>query len=158
MPEMYLFGNDDLLTFVRHQTMGAPVITKNGKQQKEEWGQLCNEVLNAIRKHPTKAAESYYWKNIVQYCMDMDAALDEIVRVMKVGGKGLVVVQSSYFKDVELPLGNIYREMATIKGLKSEIAYREEVKGHMAHVNTRSSIYKKGKVYYEDFVFIEKTA
>jgi hypothetical protein len=156
MPEMFLFGGDDLLTFVRHRTIGAPVITKNGKYQKSEWGKLCNETLDAIKKHRTKAAESYYWKNIVQYFIDIDSALSEIVRVLKQGGRGLIVVQSSYFKEIEIPLGDIYQEMAMMKGLRARIAYREEVKGHMAHVNTRSSIYKQNKVYSEDFVYIEK--
>ena len=150
MPELYLFGGDDLLTFVRHQTMGAPVITKREKEQKKEWGTLCNKVLDAIRMHGTKAAESYYWKNIVQYFMDLDAALTESYRVLKAGGKGLIVVQSSYFKDIEIPLGEIYQEMASIKGFVSQISFREEVKGHMAHVNTRSNIYKHNR-------FITKT-
>ena len=158
MPEMSLFGGDELLTFVRHQTMGAPVITKNGKHQKKEWGTLCNKILDAIRSHHTKAAQSYYWKNIVQYFMDMDSALDEIVRVLRLGAKGLIVVQSSYFKDIEIPLGDIYVEMAINKGLNAEIAYREEVKGHMAHVNTRSRLYKEHKVYFEDFIFVEKVS
>jgi hypothetical protein len=156
MPEMFLFGDNNLVTFVRHQTMGAPVITINGKEQKAEWGEVCNTVLNAVKTHRTKAATSYYWKNIVQYFMDMDAGLSEIVRVLKAGGKGLIVVQSSYFKEVEIPLGDIYQEMATLKGLNSHIAYREEVKGHMAHVNTKSSVYKQNKIYYEDFIYIEK--
>src|SRR5262249_43625765 len=95
MPEMFLFGDDDLVKFVRHQTMGAPVITITGKEQRREWGELCNNILTAIKAHRTKAAESYYWKNIVQYFMDLDAALSQILRVLKVGGKGLIVVQSS---------------------------------------------------------------
>jgi hypothetical protein len=156
IPELSLFGSEDLLTFVRHRTMGAPVITKNGKYQKDEWGSICNSVLDGIKSHETKAASSYYWKNIVQYFIDMDAALEEIIRVMKPGGSGLIVVQSSYFKDLEIPLGEIYKEMASIKGLKSEIAYREEVRNHMAHVNTKSTLYKAGKVYYEDFVHIQR--
>lgn len=157
-PEMAVFGGDDLLTFVRHATMGAPVITKNGRHQKKEWGPLCNAVLDAVKNHPTKAASSYYWKNIVQYFMDLDAAFNEIVRVLKAGGNGLVVVQSSYFKEVEIPLGHIYVQMAEAKGLKSRIAFREEVRSHLAHVNTKSSLYKKNKTYFEDFVFIEKSS
>jgi hypothetical protein len=135
-PEMATFGGDDLLTFVRHQTMGAPVITKSSRYQKPEWGKLCNNILDAVKKHPTKAAKSYYWKNIVQYFIDFDVALAEIIRVMKPGGKGIVVVQSSYFEELEIPLGEIYVEMSTSHGLRAKIAYREEVKGHLAHVNT----------------------
>jgi len=153
---MAAFGGDKLLTYVRHQTMGAPVITKNRRHQKPEWGTLCNSLLDAVKSHPTKAAESYYWKNIVQYFMDLDTALDEIIRVLKPGGKGLIVVQSSYFKDIDIPLGEIYVEMATLRGLHSNIAFREEVKGHLAHVNTKSSFYKKNKIYFENSIYIEK--
>ncbi len=88
--------------------------------------------------------------------MDMDDALDQIFQVLKPGGKGLVVVQSYYFKGMELPLREIYREIAATKGFSSEIAYREKVKGHMARVNTKSHKYKRKKVYFEDFVLIEK--
>jgi SAM-dependent methyltransferase len=156
-PELILLGDDELLRYVRHRSMGAPVITKEAKEQRENWGTRCNEVLNSIKSHDTKAAASYYWKNIVQYFMDTDAALKEIVRVLRPGGEGLIVVQSSYFKEIDLPLGEIYVDMARAKGLSAEIAYREPVKGHMAHVNTKSSAYKRDKVYFEDFVHIQKS-
>lgn len=155
-PELSLFGNSELLSYLRHNTMGAPVITKEPKEQRPGWGSTCNRVLNLIAEHPTKAARSYYWKNIVQYFMDMDLALDEIKRVLKPNGQALIVVQSSYFKDIEIPLGEIYVEMGRVKGLTSKIAFREEVRGHMAHVNSRSSIYVKNKVYFEDFVYFTK--
>lgn len=156
MPEMYLLGDEGLLTETRHRTMGAPVITKVDKHQKADWGPTCNRVLDVIKAHPTKAARTYYWKNIVQYFMDLDVALNEMQRVLTAGGKALVVVQGSYFKDVEIPLGDIYCEMAENKGLTAKFAFREEVRGHMAHVNTKSSQYKKNKVYREETVYIGK--
>ena len=155
-PELALFDNALLLEYVRHQTTGAPVITKERKEQKREWGRLCNRILSEIKNHPTKAAESYYWKNIVQYFMDTERALEEIARVLSPGGKGLIVVQSSYFKDIEIPLGDIYIKMAQRKGLVASRVFREEVRGHMAHVNSKSSQYKKNKVYFEDVVLIKK--
>ena len=154
MPEIYLLGGEDLLARVRHQTMGAPVITKGEKYQKESWGPTCNFLLDSIKKHPTKAAKSYYWKNIVQYCMDLDKALDEIKRVLKPGGKGLIVVQNSYFKDLEIPLAKIYCEFAVRKGFAAEIVRTERVKNHLARVNSKSSYYKREKVYYESVVSI----
>ncbi|MGK9168825.1 hypothetical protein KXR53_21095 [Inquilinus limosus] len=158
LPEMLTFGDDVLLESIRHKTMGAPVITKVERAQNAKWGPLCNEILNAVRSHPTKAAASYYWKNIVQYFMDMDASLQEIKRILKPGAGALVVVQSSYFKDIEIPLGDIYVQAAEGLGLKAGIAAREKVKTHMAHVNTRSTIYKANKVYYEDVVEIRRYA
>ena len=154
--ELSLFGVENLITHVRHSTMGAPVITGKKLKQDEKWGAIVNEFLSGVASHPTKAAKSYYWKNFLQYFSDMDKALDEINRVLRPGGSGLIVVQSSYFKDIEAKLGEMYVEMAEQKGLISRIAFREEVRGHLAHVNTRSSIYKANKVYFEDFVYIEK--
>ncbi len=156
MPEIYLFGGEELLSCIRHNTMGAPVITKGEKYQKKSWGPTCNFILDSIKQHPTKAAKSYYWKNIVQYFMDLDNALDEIKRVLKPGGKGLIVVQSSYFKELEIPLAKIYCEFAVNKGFRAEIVRNETVKSHLAHVNTKSNSYKQGKVYYESFVYLEK--
>lgn len=156
MPEIYLLGGEELLSCIRHSTMGAPVITKGEKYQKQSWGTTCNFILDSIKEHPTKAAKSYYWKNIVQYFMDLDNALDEIKRVLKPGGKELIVVQSSYFKELEIPLAKIYCEFAVNKGFKAEIVRSEKVKNHLAHVNTKSNSYKRGKVYYESFVYLEK--
>lgn len=152
LPEMMTFGDETHLQTVRHQTMGAPVITKIERRQRPEWGPLCNGVLDAVKSHDTKAAASYYWKNIIQYFMDMDASLQELKRVLKPGGRALVVVQSSYFKEVEIPLGDIYVQAGLGLGLKAGVAAREPVKTHMAHVNTKSNQYKANKVYFEDVV------
>jgi DNA modification methylase len=156
-PEMMIFGDKELLEFVRHETMGAPVITKVAREQKTAWGTKCNAVLDAVKSHPTKAAHSYYWKNIIQYFMDMDRALAEVKRVLKPNSSGLIVVQSSYFKEVEIPLGEIYVEAARGLGMSASIVAREPVKTHMAHVNTRSQLYKTNKVYYEDVVEVRPT-
>lgn len=156
MPEMMFFGDLRRLDAVRHETMGAPVIKRIDRVQRPVWGERCNSLLNAIASHDSKAAKSYYWKNIIQYFMDMEAGLLEIGRVLKYGGSGLIVVQSSYFKEHEIELGEIYVEMCLGLGLHAEIAFREDVKTHMAHVNTKSSKYVKNKIYHEDFVYIEK--
>lgn len=155
-PEMMTFGDNKLMESVRHKTMGAPVITKTQRTQQTRWGQLCNEVLDAIKSHNTKAASSYYWKNIIQYFIDMDASLVEIKRILKPGASALIVVQSSYFKEIEIPLGDIYVQAARGLGLDAGIVAREEIKTHMAHVNTRSNQYKLNKIYYEDIVEVRK--
>jgi hypothetical protein len=71
-------------------------------------------------------------------------------------GQALIVVQSSYFKEHEINLGQIYTEICRNLNTQCEIVNREIVRGHMAHVNTKSSLYKNGKVYYEDVVCITK--
>lgn len=156
LPEMLLSADESKITQVRHATTGAPVITKNERYQLDSWGATCNSILDGIKNHPTKAAATYYWKNIIQYFMDTHESLIEINRVLKKGGKALLVVQSSYFKEINIPLGELYCEMAEGLGMGAKISFREVVKGHMAHINTKSSKYKEKKVYYEDVVEITK--
>ena len=47
-------------------------------------------------------------------------------------------------------------EMAEKLNAKASIAFKDVVRGHMAHVNTKSNEYKKDKVFYEDVVEISK--
>jgi hypothetical protein len=48
----------------------------------------------------------------------------------------------------------MFKGMEGIK--KTSIVRREEVKNHLAHVNTISSQYKANKIYFEDVVLVEK--
>lgn len=48
--------------------------------------------------------------------------------------------------------------MGGIIGFDSEIIFRKAVKGHMAHVNKKSSEYKKFNVYFDDVVELKRKA
>ena len=76
--------------------------------------------------------------------------------VLKPGASALVVVQSSYFKEHEIDLGKVYSEMAINLGADAKIVFKDIVRGHMAHVNSKSNTYKKNKVFFEDVVEISK--
>ncbi len=156
-PELLIIGDEINLRQTRELTMGAPVIVDKTIQANPLWGESCNILLNVVENHSTKASRSYYLPNMLQYFRDAEFSLKEIVRVMKDGGKALVVVQSSYFKEHEIPLGKIYIEMCEELPVKASIVYRDTVRGHMAHVNTKSTQYKKNKVFYEDVIEITKS-
>ncbi len=156
-PELLLLANENELRKTREMTMGAPVIVDKSIVPTKVWGKICNSLLSAVREHPSKAARSYYFPNIVQYFRDAESSLRQIVRVLKPKSKALVVVQSSYFKEHEIELGEIFVEMCDQLNVKAKIVYRDVVKGHMAHVNSKSSQYKRDKVFYEDIVEITKS-
>lgn len=154
-PELLLLGYENKkFDTIRRATMGAPVIVDKSIIQREAWGQLCNDFLDAVAEHSSKASQSYYLPTYLQYFQDAELSLREIKRVLKGGRQAVIVVQSSYYKDVELPLGDIYVQMAQQLGFEAEIARREVVRQHMAHVNTKSRRYVKDKVYYEDVVLL----
>lgn len=137
---------------MRRATMGAPVITNSVTKPKPEWADSCATLLEAVRSHHTKASATYYYKNMLQYFDDAFRTLRELKRVLRTGAHSLLVVQSSYYKDIEIPLSKIYIEMGRTLGFAGTVARREVVKGHMAHVNSRSSTYRKNKIYFEDVV------
>ncbi|MFJ7639411.1 DNA methyltransferase [Peribacillus sp. NPDC097225] len=157
-PELLFLGYKSDFEFdtIRRATMGAPVISDKNIEINETWGNLVFSFLNKVKNHETKAAKSYYLPIYLQYFRDAYEALAEIYRVLKPNGQACLVVQSSYFKEVEAKLGDMYVEMASSLGLEAQIIKREEIKQHIAHVNTKSSKYVKNKIYYEDAVLLRK--
>ena len=156
-PELALLGYaNGKFDSLRRQTMGAPVIVNKQLRPDETWGTLCNDFLASVAVHPSKASATYYLPTFIQYFHDAQRSLEEIYRVLNQSGKAVIVVQSSYYKDVLLPLGDIYVEMSEQLGFRATIAKRNNVRQHMAHVNTKSRHYQKDKVYYEDVILLEK--
>ena len=156
-PELALLGYvNSEFDSLRRQTMGAPVIVNKQLRPNETWGALCNDFLASVAVHPSKASSTYYLPTFVQYFHDAQQSLEEIYRILNQRGKAAIVVQSSYYKDIALPLGDIYVEMCEQVGFRATIAKRINVRQHMAHVNTKSRRYQQEKVYYEDVVLLEK--
>lgn len=141
---------------IRENTIGAPVIVSKDICISSIWGERCGDVLRSVSAHATKAARTYYLPNMLQYFHDVEQSLQEIVRVLKPEACALIVVQSSFFKEIEIPLGDIYVQMIEKLGVKSKIVARDVVQGHMAHVNTKSNGYRENKVFYEDVILLEK--
>lgn len=155
-PELLLMGySADTVDDMRRENIGAPVVVDKEIAPRPEWGSVCNAFLEGVAHHQSKASQSYYLPLYLQYFRDAELSLREIKRVLKPGGKAAIVVQSSYYKELELPLGEIYVEMAAKVGTHAEIGRREVVRQHMAHINTKSNAYAKHKVYYEDVVYVE---
>jgi len=157
-PELLFLGYKQHTDFdrVRRATMGAPVIADKNIVMNEKWGQSICTFLTQVKEHHAKASKSYYLPIFLQYFRDAFDSLHEIKRVLKPNGYACLVVQSSYYKDVEAKLGEMYVEMAQSLHLEAEIIKRDVVRHHLANVNTKSSKYVKNKVYYEDAVLIRK--
>ncbi len=156
-PELLLLGHEEgEFDMLRRSTMGAPVIVDKSITMRQVWGTHCRDFLHAVAQHPSKASQSYYLPTYLQYFHDAELSLREIHRVLKSGRQAVIVVQSSYYKEVELPLGDIYVEMAQRLGFEAKVARRETVRQHMAHVNTKSRQYVKNKVYYEDTILLRR--
>ena len=157
-PELVLLGYEskEKLRSIRRATMGSTCVTGGSYEIVQNWGKTCINLLKKITHHPSKASSGYYLKMHIQYFRDAEALLRECLRVLKPGACAVLVVQDSWYKEICVPLGKIYAEMALKLGADSAGTIQtEEVKNHMGLVNTRSRIYRKGKLQ-EHVVLIRK--
>lgn len=156
-PELLLLGySTEEFDTLRRLITGAPVIVDKTIEITSTWGEECNRRLEQVANHHSKASRSYYLPLYRQYFRDMEVSLVEIMRVLKNGGKAVLVVQSSYYKEIEFDLGKMLIEMSRNIGFRGRRVRREKIRQHMAHVNTRSSKYKANKIYHEDVILLEK--
>jgi len=124
---------------------------------KDEWGKTCVEILNRIYKHTSKAAASYYYPTIMQYFKDMYECLTRMQEALKANGACIIVVQTSYFKDIEIPVSQIFSEMAQNLGFnKAFIARRENVRVHMGLLDPEQRKYAPGKTLHEDVLVLKR--
>jgi hypothetical protein len=111
------YGFNDGLEPLRRNLIGTPTVPREVKDVPGNLGKPCLAFLRALSRHSSKASSTYYYKNHVQYFLSMAASLSEIRRVLKVGGRCILVVQDSYYKDLHNDLPAILSEMGTLRGL-----------------------------------------
>ena len=88
--------------------------------------------------HPSKASSGYYLKQFLQYFSDIFDSLGEIQRVLTSGGRCVLVVQDSLYKDLPINLPSVILQMGEAKGLKCFQTHRYPVRRSFRHLNTRA--------------------
>ncbi|EFH3127043.1 hypothetical protein GSY42_20315, partial [Escherichia coli] len=111
---------------LRKEMMGTTTVPKVADEINKKWGPLCMDVLSSVTSHTSRASGSYYLKNKIRYFSDAYESLMEIFRVLKVGCSGYFVIQNSYYKEIEIPLYDIYCEMALSIGFSEAKCVRED--------------------------------
>lgn len=108
-----------------------------------KWGETCNRFLVSVRSHKSKASSGYYLNTHLDYFAKLASSLDRIKRVMKRGGRVILVVQDSYYKEVHNDLPAIVSEMATLNGLCLLGAKEFRLARSMSGVNPYTRVYKR---------------
>ena len=116
------------------------------------------DILSAIRDHPSKASHSYYYRTYWQYFEDVMKSLTELHRVVRPGGAAVLVVQSSYYKDIQIDLPELYVACAQALGFDAEVSSGVEVRRAMSHINPHSRKHQAEKHYREGVVVLERSA
>jgi hypothetical protein len=142
---------------LRRAAMGTPLARKEANREPENtWPSSVRTVLDAISKHPSKSSASYYYKTYWQYFSDCEQSLRELHRCLRVGRAAVLVVQTSYYKDVCVELPRLYLDMGKAVGFGGDIVSEVEVRRALAQINTRSTKHREMTTYRESVLTLER--
>jgi hypothetical protein len=101
-------------------------------------------LLSSIEQHASHRAQEYYYPGFCQYFSDAQKAVSEIARVLRTAGQAFLVVQNSYFKELQVDLPQLYLAMGREASLDASIISSVVVERHRnkASVNPASRIHQ----------------
>lgn len=81
------------------------------------WGKTCAAFLKQLKCHPSKASGGYYYRTHLDYYDKMTRSMGRLAGALKPGGRAILVVQDSYYKELHNDLPKIIAEMGRSHGL-----------------------------------------
>lgn len=141
---------------LRSKAMGTNLVRGAAPNLHANMAKEVVSVLDNIKGHQSKASSTYYYKHYRQYFDDAGQSLDEIIRVLKPGGTAVLVVQSSYYKDIPINLGDLFVSMGRHKGLDARVVLKVPVKRVLASINPHARRHAGTRIYTEDVVALKK--
>jgi SAM-dependent methyltransferase len=99
------------------QMIGSTQVPKGDIELDESWGETCLSFLAALKAHPSKASAGYYYRTHLDYFDKMNRSVHRLAAGLKPGGRAVLVVQDSYYKDIHNGLPKIITEIGAYHGL-----------------------------------------
>ena len=145
MPELAILGYsfDSKFSQLRRSLIGNPTVPQSFSNPSAEWGQTCNDLLQSIWSHESRASKAYYYKNHYQYFDAIYKSLKQIRRVLIAKGQCVLVVQDSYYKDIHNDLPQIFIEMADCLGLRLSDRHDFPFTKSFRQINPGRRLYKR---------------
>jgi hypothetical protein len=139
---------------LKKKTIGTTrVVSKAPHDAPTELGHLALNILQTIRKHPSYASERYYYHIYTDYFARLFAALKRMRSCMHPHGKGIIVLQDSFYKDMNVPTPNVCVEMLKSLSCEAEIVRTQPIRTHMGRMSPRQSTYVPRKVLSESLIY-----
>jgi hypothetical protein len=148
--------NDGTCRRLREAAMGTNLMRSAAPGSSDGLPRVVMRFLDTVRSHPSKDSERYYARTFAQYFSDAQASMRELHRVMHVGGTAVLVVQSSYYKDIRIDLGSLYAALGRASHLAAHVHCRVPVRKVLTSINARANEYVRDRKYTEDVVVLKK--
>ena len=140
----------------RSQT--GPVLAQPLNVEDTETGDSAiAEVLRKIRRHSSKAAESYYYPTIRSYFSGLNEALREAHRTLTSQAHFGLVLQNSYFKDILIDLPQLAKEQAEGIGFKHVDQIDYPCSSTRATMHPHRASWRETQAKTESFIILRKT-
>ena len=136
---------------LREEMMGTTIVVKTD-QPDARWGETCLRTLSSVFSHPSKASATYYYWNYLHYFADLFRILAQLKRLCRPSARGVVVLQNSYYKELEVPAQMILCEMSQGLGIDARIIRTEKVRAHLGTISPRQNRYNTSKVLAESII------
>jgi len=156
LPSLVILGGlarisiDDL----RSAMIGTTKIVDKGIAL-ESWGTTCLTFMESVRRHPSKASASYYYWIYYKYFNDIYISLEHLRRLVEPGGRGAFVIRTSFYKNVPVPIPQVFAEMAANQGIGARVARSEIIKTPLGGMSPRQSRYVPRKILEECVLALE---
>jgi hypothetical protein len=140
---------------LRRQMIGTTKMVEKGVPD-PKWGSECNKTLAEIRAHHSYASERYYFWHYFQYFKSLYKSLEIMISRLRKRGKGVIVLQDSFYKDIEIRLDIIAIDMLSSMSVAARSVRRDEVKNNMKQLNPAHQKVGANKKSNEHSIFFEK--
>jgi hypothetical protein len=128
------------------------IVTKNTDEIRLAWGPSCVKTLEAILAHDSYASRRYYYHTYYLYFDRLYKALGRTVEALRRGAQGAIVLQDSFYKDVNIPIPKICVEMLQSHSCSAEIVRTAPVRTHMGQMSPLQHSYVPRKIFGESIV------
>jgi hypothetical protein len=133
----------DRYELLRRRLIGTSTVPREAGEVQEKWGETCRNFLLQIHTHKSKASNTYYYKNHVQYFGLLYDSIKEISRTLKPDAYCVLVAQDSYYKEIHNDLPQIISDMAVSVGLSLRDSTNFRLARTLAGVNPGARKYRQ---------------
>ncbi|MCA1458616.1 hypothetical protein I6F35_36545 [Bradyrhizobium sp. BRP22] len=144
LPELLILSllEEDLsVDQLRRAMIGSPVIGRGPDRMPTQIGDYAKSILSRIASHGSKASQTYYLAFFSTYVSRMLTALERLSSMALPGGRMVLVVQGSHYKEIYVDLARLSADLASSVGFELVSRADFNFKQSFAQLNPRANGY-----------------